>query len=85
MDRVQAMAETTAIACGICSDKPYDDEKVTHDKNKVVNINEHHGVVLACKTPSIIYYPPIGVSIYQWTHKVERTIIYFIRQRRSSA
>lgn len=56
IERVQAMAETTAIACGICSDKPYEDDKITQDKNKVVKINEHNNVVLACKHHPLFHY-----------------------------
>ena len=56
LERVQAMAETTAIACGICSDMPYDKDKVKEEANKVVKINEHNGVVLACKHHPLFHY-----------------------------
>lgn len=49
MDRVQTLAQTTAVACGICSDKPFDEETSTKLRNDLYKINEHNGVVLACK------------------------------------
>lgn len=56
LDRLQSMAKTTAIACGICSDKPYDGAIASREKNGVVKINEHNGVVLACKQHPIFDY-----------------------------
>ena len=49
MDRVQTLAKTTAVACGICSDKPFDEEIAAKLPNNLYKINEHNGVVLACK------------------------------------
>jgi len=56
MERLQSLAKTTAIACGICSDKPYDDELAAKVQNGVVKINEHNGVILACKYHPIFDY-----------------------------
>ena len=56
MDRVQALAKTTAVACGICSDKPYDEEIAVKLPNKLCKINEHNGVVLACKHHPLFEY-----------------------------
>lgn len=55
MERLQSLAKSTAIGCGICSDPPYD-ETATPDKNGVVTINEHNGVVLACKQHPLFDY-----------------------------
>ena len=49
IEKLQSLAKTTAIACGICSDRPYDEALVGSERNNVVKINEHNGVVLACK------------------------------------
>lgn len=56
VERVQNIAKTTAIACGICSEKPFEDEKATKLPNNVIKINEHNGVVLACKHHSLFDY-----------------------------
>lgn len=56
MERLNSLAKTTAIACGICSDKPYDESMVGKPQNGVVKINEHNGVVLACKYHPIFDY-----------------------------
>ncbi|MEG0091796.1 MAG: hypothetical protein RSA20_08240, partial [Oscillospiraceae bacterium] len=56
MEKLNTLAKTTAIACGICSDKPYDEAIAAKEKNGVVKINEHNGVVLACKQHSIFDY-----------------------------
>ncbi len=56
LDRIQNMARTTAIACGICSDKPYEDDKAVKMPNNVMKINEHNGVVLACKQHPLFDY-----------------------------
>lgn len=55
MERLQALARSTAIGCGICSDRPYD-EAATQDKSGLVKINEHNGVVLVCKQHPIFDY-----------------------------
>jgi len=49
MERIQATAKATAVACGICSDKPFDEASAEKLANNVFKINEHNGVVLACK------------------------------------
>lgn len=56
MERLNSLARTTAIGCGICSDRPYDEETAKQDKNGIVTINEHNGVVLACKHHPIFDY-----------------------------
>lgn len=56
MDRVQTLAKTTAVACGICSDKPYDEETAVKLPNNLCKINEHNGVVLACKHHPLFEY-----------------------------
>ncbi len=56
MDRVQTLAKITAVACGICSDKPYDEETAVKLPNKLYKINEHNGVVLACKHHPLFEY-----------------------------
>lgn len=56
MDKVQTLAKTTAVACGICSDKPFDDETAVKLPNNLYKINEHNGVVLACKHHPLFDY-----------------------------
>lgn len=56
IDKLQSLAKTTAIGCGICSDKPYDEAIAAKEQNVVVRINEHNGVVLACKHHPIFDY-----------------------------
>lgn len=40
IDRLQSLAKTTAIACGICSDKPYDEALTGKEQGGAVRINE---------------------------------------------
>ncbi len=56
MERLQALAKSTAIGCGICSDRPYDEAMAAQDKSGLVKINEHNGVVLVCKQHPIFDY-----------------------------
>lgn len=56
MDKLKSLAKTTAIACGICSDRPYDEALAGKDPGNAVKINEHNGVVLACKQHPIFDY-----------------------------
>nr|WP_314464504.1 hypothetical protein [uncultured Clostridium sp.] len=56
MDRVQTLAKTTAVACGICSDKPFDEATAAKLPNNLYKINEHNGVVLACKQHPLFEY-----------------------------
>ena len=56
MDKVQTLAKTTAVACGICSDKPFDEETAAKLPNNLYKINEHNGVVLACKHHPLFEY-----------------------------
>ena len=54
--RLQSLAKNTARACGICSEKPYDDALAGKEQGGVVKINEHNGVVLACKQHPLFDY-----------------------------
>lgn len=56
MVKLQTFAKQTAIACGICSERPYDEALAGKDQNNAVKINEHNGVVLACKQHPIFDY-----------------------------
>lgn len=56
MEKLHTFAKQTAIACGICSERPYDEALVGKDQNNAVKINEHNGVVLACKQHPIFDY-----------------------------
>lgn len=56
MERLQSLAKTTAIGCGICSDKPYDETLVSKDSNGLIKINEQNGVVLTCKQHPLFDY-----------------------------
>lgn len=56
MERLFSMARATANLCGICSDQPYEEEKVQKLKNGVVKVNEHNGVVLACRKHPLFDY-----------------------------
>jgi hypothetical protein len=56
MDRIQTLAKSTAEACGICSDKPFDEETAAKLPNNLYKINEHNGVVLACKQHPLFDY-----------------------------
>ena len=56
LERIQSLAKTTAISCGICSDKPYDEALATKLPNGVMKLNEQNGVVLACKQHPIFDY-----------------------------
>ena len=56
IDRLQSLARTTAIGCGICSDKPFDDSLAAKEQGGVVKISEQNGVVLACKHHPIFDY-----------------------------
>ncbi|MFI3238745.1 MAG: hypothetical protein R3Y47_12105 [Lachnospiraceae bacterium] len=56
LERIQNLAKTTAISCGVCSEKPYEDDKVKKLPNNVMQINEHNGVVLACKHHPLFEY-----------------------------
>lgn len=55
LERLETLAKTTAISCGICTEKPYGEENAKEDKNGVVRINQHNGVVLSYK-----YHPLLG-------------------------
>lgn len=56
MERLWSMAKATASLCGICSDQPYEEGKVEKLKSGVVKLNEHNGVILACKQHQLFGY-----------------------------
>lgn len=56
MERLNELARTTAVRCGICSDKPYDEAAAQKMDNNAYKINEHNGVVLACKYHPLFHY-----------------------------
>ena len=56
MERLWSMARATASLCGICSDQPYEEDKAEKLKNGVVKLNEHNGVILACKKHPLFDY-----------------------------
>ena len=56
MERLWSMARATASLCGICSDQPYEEEKAEKLKNGVMKLNEHNGVILACKKHPLFDY-----------------------------
>ena len=41
IERIEQLALATADVCGICSDQPYEEDKVEKLTNGVVKINEH--------------------------------------------
>lgn len=54
MERLWSMARATASLCGICSDQPYEEEKAEKLRNGVMKLNEHNGVILACKQHALL-------------------------------
>lgn len=56
IERLWSIAKATVSLCGICTDQPYEEEKVQKLKNGVVQLNEHNGVVLACKQHPLFGY-----------------------------
>lgn len=56
MERLWSMARATASLCGICSDQPYEEQKAEMLKNGLVKLNEHNGVILACKKHPLFDY-----------------------------
>lgn len=56
MERLWSMAKATASLCGICSDQPYEEQKAEAMKNGVMKLNEHSGVILACKKHPLFDY-----------------------------
>jgi len=56
MERIQALVKSTAAACGICVDKPFDESMAEKLQGNVYKINEHNGVVLACKHHPLFEY-----------------------------
>ncbi|MDE7324987.1 MAG: hypothetical protein K2N63_01705 [Lachnospiraceae bacterium] len=55
LEQLKTLAKTTAISCGICTEKPYGEKTAKEEENGVVRINQHNGVVLSCK-----YHPLLG-------------------------
>ena len=49
LETIMDIARATANLCGICKEKPYEDDKVQKMANGIVKINEHNDVVLACR------------------------------------
>jgi len=56
LEKLVSLAKATAISCGICTEKPYDEETAKEDSNGVVRINQHNGVVLSCKNHPLLGY-----------------------------
>lgn len=56
VERLWSMAKATASLCGICSDQPYEEEKAEKMGNGVMKLNEHNGVILACKKHPLFDY-----------------------------
>ena len=56
LETIMDIARATANLCGICKEKPYDEEKVKKMANGIVKINEHNDVVLACKEHPLLGY-----------------------------
>ena len=55
MERIQNLAKSTVVACGICTDKPYD-EYAEQLPGNVYKLNEHNGVMLVCKHHPLFEY-----------------------------
>lgn len=66
MERIQTLAVSTVNVCGICAEKPYEDDKVEHMPNGIIKINEHDNVVLACK-----YHPLFGYVLSTYRQDTE--------------
>lgn len=56
LERLETLAKTTAISCGICTERPYGEETAKKEGNGVVRINQHNGVVLSCKHHPLLGY-----------------------------
>ena len=56
LERLMNIAKTTAISCGICTEKPYQEENAKEGENGVVRIKQHNGVVLSCKHHPLLGY-----------------------------
>lgn len=56
LERLWEIAKATASLCGICSEQPYDEAKVTKLANGVVKVNEHDGTILACRHHPLLGY-----------------------------
>jgi len=56
MDAVRETARSTALRCGICSDKPYDENKNEKLANGSYKLAEFNGTVMACKYHHLFDY-----------------------------
>ena len=56
MDAVRETARSTALRCGICSDKPYDKNKNDKLPNGTYKLTEYNGTVMACKYHPLFDY-----------------------------
>lgn len=72
MEKLYSFAKTTALTCGICSEKPYEEEKVVDMPNQIKQINEHNGVVLACRHHPLFAYV---LSTYKVESNKENSVV----------
>ena len=56
MDTVRDIARSTALRCGICSEKPYDENKNEKLANGTYKLTEYNGTVMACKYHPLFDY-----------------------------
>ena len=75
IERIEQLALATADVCGICSDQPYEDDKVEKLANGVVKINEHENVILACK-----HHPLFGYVLSTYRQDLENNNMPIQRQ-----
>lgn len=84
IERIEQLALATADVCGICSDQPYEEDKVEKLANGVVKINEHENVILACK-----HHPLFGYVLSTYLQDLENNNMpiqrqYFLTRMRHS-
>ena len=75
IERIEQLALATADVCGICSDQPYEEDKVEKLTNGVVKINEHENVILACK-----HHPLFGYVLSTYLQDLENNNMPIQRQ-----
>lgn len=75
IERIEQLALATADVCGICSDQPYEKDKVEKLANGVVKINEHENVILACK-----HHPLFGYVLSTYLQDLENNNMPIQRQ-----
>lgn len=56
IEKLYTIAHTVAGTCGICSEKPYEDDKVKKIGKNAVIINEQNNAVLGCKYNHLFKY-----------------------------